>query len=41
MEFRRDMDIVRDGERETTYYLFGFPGGVAELELNLNHDRRS
>src|SRR4051794_21561064 len=41
MEFRREMDIVRDGEREATNYFFGFPGGEAELELTLNHDARS
>jgi hypothetical protein len=26
MEFRRDMDIVRNGEREATNYFFGYPG---------------
>jgi lactoylglutathione lyase len=41
MEFRRDMDIVRDGEREATNYFLGFPGEEAELELTLNHDGRS
>jgi lactoylglutathione lyase len=41
MEFRRDMDIVRDGEREATNYFFGFPGQQEELELTLNHDGRS
>jgi catechol 2,3-dioxygenase-like lactoylglutathione lyase family enzyme len=25
MEFRRDLDIVCDGEREATNYFFGFP----------------
>jgi lactoylglutathione lyase len=41
MEFRRDMDIVRGGEREATNYFFGFPGDDAELELTLNHDGRT
>ena len=41
MEFRRDMDIVRNGEREATNYFFGFRGDDAELELTLNHDGRS
>jgi lactoylglutathione lyase len=41
MELRRDMDIVRDGEREATNYFFGFPGQAEELELTLNHDGRT
>ena len=41
MEFRRDMDIVRNGEREATNYFFGFPGQEEELELTLNHDGRT
>jgi lactoylglutathione lyase len=41
MELRRDMDIVRNGEREATNYFFGFPGQEEELELTLNHDGRS
>jgi lactoylglutathione lyase len=41
MELRRDMDIVRNGEREATNYFFGFPGDEAELELTLNHDGRT
>src|SRR4051794_10547277 len=41
MEFRRDMDIVRNGEREATNYFFGFPGEEVELELTLNHDGRT
>jgi lactoylglutathione lyase len=41
MEFRRDLDIVRDGEREATNYFFGFPGQEEELELTFNHDGRS
>ena len=39
-EFRRDMDIVRGGEREATNYFFGFAGQDEELELTLNHDGR-
>ena len=41
MEFRRDMDIVRNGEKEATNYFFGFPGQAEELELTLNHDGRT
>lgn len=40
MEFRRDMDIVRNGEREATNYFLGFPGQDEELELTFNHDGR-
>ena len=38
MEFRRDMDIVRNGEREATNYFFGYSGQEEELELTFNHD---
>ncbi len=41
MEFRRDMDIVRNGEKEATNYFFGVPGQDEELELTLNHDGRT
>jgi len=41
MEFRRDMDIVRNGEREATNYFFGYPGQEEELELTFNHDGRN
>ena len=41
MELRRDMDIVRNGEREATNYFFGVPGQEEELELTFNHDGRS
>ena len=41
MELRRDMDIVRNGEKEATNYFFGFPGQDEELELTLNHDGRT
>jgi lactoylglutathione lyase len=40
-EFRRDMDIVRDGQKEATNYFFGVPGQEEELELTFNHDRRT
>ena len=41
LEFRRDMDIVRDGETEATNYFFGVAGQEEELELTYNHDGRS
>src|SRR6187399_237748 len=41
LEFRREMDIVRDGELEATNYFFGMPGQDEELELTFNHDGRS
>jgi lactoylglutathione lyase len=41
MEFRRDMDIVRNGETEATNYFFGVPGQEEELELTFNHDGRT
>jgi lactoylglutathione lyase len=40
-EFRREMDIVRDGRVEATNYFFGTPGQDEELELTFNHDGRS
>src|SRR6266498_3207664 len=40
-EFRREMDIVRDGETEATNYFFGVRGQEEELELTFNHDGRS
>lgn len=41
-EFRRDMDIVRNGELEATNYFFGIPGErEAVLELTFNHDGRT
>jgi lactoylglutathione lyase len=40
LEFRRDMDIVRNGETEATNYFFGVPGEEVELELTYNHDGR-
>ena len=41
MEFRRESEIVRDGQHEATLYFFGFPGDNAELELTHNTDGRS
>ena len=41
MEFRRDLDIVRDGQLEATNYFFGFTGQEEELELTFNHDGRA
>jgi lactoylglutathione lyase len=41
LEFRRDMDIVRDGEVEATNYFMGVPGQDEELEFTYNHDGRS
>ena len=39
--FSREMDIVRNGEREATNYFFSLPGHENVLELTLNHDGRS
>ena len=41
MEFRRESDIVRDGNHEATLYFFAFPGEDVELELTHNTDGRS
>jgi lactoylglutathione lyase len=41
LEFRREMDIVRNGEKEATNYFFGVPGEKVELEFTFNHDGRS
>jgi lactoylglutathione lyase len=41
LEFRRDMDIVRNSEKEATNYFFGVPGQEEELELTFNHDGRT
>ena len=40
-EFRREMDIVRNGEREATNYFYGVPDQAEELELTFNHDGRT
>ena len=39
--FDRDMDIVRNGEREATNYFFSLGGHEAVLELTFNHDGRT
>jgi lactoylglutathione lyase len=41
LEFRREFDLVRDGEKEATNYFFGVPGDEEELELTFNHDGRT
>ena len=40
-EFRREMDIVRDGEVEATNFFYGVPDQLEELELTFNHDGRT
>ena len=39
--FDREMDIVRDGEKEATNYFFSLGGHASVLELTYNHDGRS
>jgi lactoylglutathione lyase len=39
--FSRDMDIVRNGEREATNYFFSMGDHENVLELTFNHDGRS
>jgi lactoylglutathione lyase len=41
LEFRREQDIVRNGELEATNYFFGVADHDAELELTFNHDGRT
>jgi lactoylglutathione lyase len=41
LEFRREFDIVRNGETEATNYFFGVPDQAEELELTYNHDGRT
>ena len=41
LEFRRDMDIVRNREKEATNYFMGLPGQPDVLELTFNHDGRT
>ena len=41
MELRRDLPIVRDGERDATNYFFCYAGQEEELELTFNHDGRT
>jgi lactoylglutathione lyase len=38
--FERDMDIVRNGEKEATNYFFGIGDQKSVLELTYNHDGR-
>ena len=38
--FSRDMDIVRNGEREATNYFFSLGDDADVLELTFNHDGR-
>ena len=39
--FSREMDIVRDGEREATNYFFSIGDAQNVLELTYNHDGRT
>jgi len=39
--FAREMDIVRNGQKEATNYFFSLPGSDNVLELTFNHDGRS
>ena len=39
--FERDMDIVRDGEKEATNYFFSLGDQSSVLELTYNHDGRT
>jgi lactoylglutathione lyase len=39
--FSRDMDIVREGEREATNYFFSIGDRDDVLELTFNHDGRT
>ena len=39
--FSRDMDIVRNGEREATNYFFSLGDRKDVLELTFNHDGRT
>jgi lactoylglutathione lyase len=41
MEFRRESEIVRNGELDATLYFFGYEGQDEELELTHNADGRS
>ncbi len=40
-EFRRDMDIVREGQLEATNYFFSIGDQEDVLELTFNHDGRT
>jgi len=39
--FEREMDIVRDGQREATNYFYSLGDSKSVLELTFNHDGRS
>jgi lactoylglutathione lyase len=39
--FDRDMDIVRNGEKEATNYFFSLGDDESVLELTFNHDGRT
>ena len=39
--FSREMDIVRDGEKEATNYFFSLGDAENVLELTFNHDGRA
>ena len=39
--FARDMDIVRNGEKEATNYFFNMGDQESVLELTFNHDGRT
>ncbi len=39
--FERDMDIVRNGEKEATNYFFSLGDSKSVLELTYNHDGRT
>ncbi len=39
--FDRDMDIVRNGEKEATNYFFSLGDAESVLELTFNHDGRT
>ena len=39
--FSRDMDIVRDGQKEATNYFFSLGDAENVLELTFNHDGRT
>src|ERR671918_1154201 len=40
-EFSREMDIVRNGEKEATNYFFSLGDAENVLELTYNHDGRT
>jgi lactoylglutathione lyase len=41
LDFDREMDIVRNGEKEATNYFFSLGDAESVLELTFNHDGRS